>query len=190
MCRIISYFFLSYFLTLVRLCGEITSLDFLFSGCRVKHLHQLIHHALALCGVIAANGGGDAMVEVIRQHDRVELFQRRLHSLRLLDDVNAVGIVFYHALHAANVALDGLEPVEQVFFVSLHPQKYTPPPLGGGGWNLSTIRRFPFIYQLRKSCQYLAPEHDFINIAHVKHINQTAQIGSSTFPPRKAVINK
>src|SRR5262249_20423587 len=89
------------------------------AGC-LEDLEQFRDHALALLGIFAADGGYHTAVEMPGQDKAVELVQRALDRLGLVEYVTAVGIVFDYPLNPAHMAFDGLEPVQQLVFVSVH----------------------------------------------------------------------
>src|SRR6266550_4069814 len=92
-----------------------------------------MHHTLALFRLLAANGGDDTAIQVIGKNDAVELFERALDSLGLLNDVNAVRIILNHPLHSAHMAFNRLEPVYKLlFFISHQCLPPKSPPRGVG----------------------------------------------------------
>jgi len=92
-----------------------------------------MHHTLALFRLLAANGSYDTAIQVIGKDDAVELFERALDSLGLLDDVNAVRIILNHPLDSAHMAFNRFEPVyELLFFISHRYLPPIPPPRGDG----------------------------------------------------------
>jgi len=52
-----------------------------------------------------------------------------------------------------------------------------------------TQRLDPFFYDGWKAFNDLVPEQNLVHIAHVKHIDYSAQIGATTIPPSKMVID-
>src|SRR5712692_10025475 len=77
-------------------------------GRRFKYVGDLAQHALALDHVLAAHGGDDARVQMAFEQQAADLVQRGFHRLNLLDDVNAIGVIFQHTLDAFDVPADAL----------------------------------------------------------------------------------
>ena len=73
---------------------------------------------------------------MVLQHQRADPFQRLLDGVHLTHHVDAVGVVVHHALNAAHVAFDALQPVEylSLLFVLHHLRVPCglPHPPGGG----------------------------------------------------------
>jgi len=73
---------------------------------------------------------------VLGEQRAVEALEGLLDGFHLIDDVNAVGILFEHTLHAAHMPLDRPEPDEQFLFSRLarHSLRIMdlPPPPGVG----------------------------------------------------------
>jgi len=98
---------------------------------RVEDLEQFMDDALAFIGLLATQGSGDTAIQVIRKNDAVELFEGALDGLRLLEDVDAIGIFLNHPLDAAHMPLDAFESVDQLRFLFSH-RNFLPYPLPGG----------------------------------------------------------
>jgi len=95
----------------------------------VKDVQDFLHHALAFGRVIALDSGDDARVHVTIEDDPTDLFQSCLDRLYLTDDIDAIGILFYHAYDPTQVPFDGPETFDSTFIlhILLHP-----PPWGQG----------------------------------------------------------
>jgi len=103
---------------------------------------QLADDALALGGLVAADGGGDAGVQVIFQEEGVDPADGALDSLELLDNVHAVRVFFNHLDDAADVAVDAFEAVENLgaAISCRHLESFELRPQGGGVWIHSITR--------------------------------------------------
>src|SRR5258708_39412970 len=77
-------------------------------GRRLEHVGDLTQHALALAEIFAAHGRDDARVQMAFEQQAADLAQRGFHSLHLLDDINAISVIFEHALDAFDVPGDAL----------------------------------------------------------------------------------
>ena len=64
-------------------------------------------------------GVGDAVLQVIVQDLLLDLVERRPHRAHLVDDVDAVAVVFDHARYAAHLALDAAQTGELRFLQAL-----------------------------------------------------------------------
>ncbi len=53
---------------------------------------------------------------MVVEQEQVDLVERGLDGLNLVDDVDAVFILFDHAHHAVDVTGDGAQAVQQVLF--------------------------------------------------------------------------
>jgi hypothetical protein len=61
------------------------------------------------------------------QNHGADFVKRSLNRLNLPDDVNAIGIVFYHALDAADVTFDILQSLMRFLILHKSPLSFTPP---------------------------------------------------------------
>jgi len=77
-----------------------------------EHLEKLVHLPLLLGGVAAADGLGDAVLDVVAEHRLLHTSQRRPGRADLREDVDAVTLLLDHADEPAELALDPAEPVE------------------------------------------------------------------------------
>lgn len=88
---------------------------------------------------------------MVVENDRVKTIDGFLDRLRLLDNVNAVGIFFDHPRHRAHVSLNAEGTILDLHFVFLHIDAFLsdPTPLGRG--YLALIIPYPPILS-RDSC--------------------------------------
>ncbi len=74
-----------------------------------ENLHQLGDFAPLIRGVAGNDRMLDAMLDVVVQNRVLDLLERGLHRLDLVDDIDAVAVVRDHARDAANLALDAAQ---------------------------------------------------------------------------------
>src|SRR5258707_10566164 len=89
-------------------------------GRGLKDVGNLAQHALALGQVLPADGGDDARVQVAFEQQPADLAQRGFHRLHLLDDINAIGVIFEHALDAFNMPRNAFHALEGFLLAVLH----------------------------------------------------------------------
>src|SRR3990170_1998252 len=88
------------------------------------HLHEPLHGLgqlrYLLVGLGAVGDGlPDAVLHVVPEDEGGHLLGGGDVGADLGEDVHAVGLFLYHALHPANLALDAPEPVPQLLLVPL-----------------------------------------------------------------------
>src|SRR5260221_243455 len=101
-------------------------------GRRFKYVGDLAQHALALDHIFAAHGGDDARMQMAFEQQAADFVQGGFHRLDLFDDVDAVGVIFEHALDAFDVPGDTFHALKSVLLGSFHfPGPILPPSRGG-----------------------------------------------------------
>src|SRR6266536_3097864 len=95
-----------------------------------EELLQLAEHLFVAA---LADALRHAVAEVAAQEHLLELLDRALHRVGLLQDVDAVGVVLHHLADAAQVALDVVETLDRVVLRCLHVSTLPYPYPPGGG---------------------------------------------------------
>src|ERR1700749_1438818 len=74
------------------------------------------HHLFGALVLLLGLGADHARVRVPVKKAERDLVERRLGGAALRDDVDAIAVVLYHSLDPTALALDALQPSEQLVF--------------------------------------------------------------------------
>src|SRR3954447_14009103 len=95
------------------------------------------HHLVGLVGAVVRAGAHDAVARVVVEEAERDLVERRLDGGDLSEDVDAVAVLVDHPLHAADLALDAAQALEELVLgrgvapcgrrLGGHVRKDTPP---------------------------------------------------------------